>query len=76
MSSLSIEREKNQPGMVTDAYNPSTGRLKQEDQEFEASLGYIGSSRPACYIMTPCLKKSKQSKLKKKGVGGDTDQSF
>jgi hypothetical protein len=29
------------------ACNPSTQRLRQEDCQFEASLGYVASSRPA-----------------------------
>lgn len=32
-------------GMMTDAWNPSTKRLKQEDcHKFEASQGYIANS--------------------------------
>jgi hypothetical protein len=27
-------------GMVGDAYNPTLRRLRQEDREFKASLGY------------------------------------
>jgi hypothetical protein len=46
------------PCMVVYACNPSTQRLSQEDQEYEASMGYIMSSRSAWgYIVRPCLKK-------------------
>jgi hypothetical protein len=33
------------PGMVAHACNPSTQRMRKKDFEFEASLGYISSSR-------------------------------
>jgi hypothetical protein len=33
------------PDMVTHTYNSSTGRLKQEDHEFKASLGYITTKK-------------------------------
>ena len=33
---------KNKPGLVAQACNPSTGRLRQEDHyRFEASLSYL-----------------------------------
>jgi hypothetical protein len=35
-------------GMVVRACNPSTWKLRQEDQKFKVSLGYI---------VRPCLKK-------------------
>lgn len=40
--------------------NPSTGRPKKENFQFEASLGCIGSSRPAslCCRGRPCLKRT------------------
>jgi hypothetical protein len=32
-------------------------KLRQEDHKFQASLGYIVSSRVSLYIMELCLKK-------------------
>jgi hypothetical protein len=39
--------EEFQWNVVAHDYNPSTQEEKQEDHEFEASLEYIASSRPA-----------------------------
>jgi hypothetical protein len=41
-------------GMVVHTCNPSTWRLRQEDGEFQASLGYR---------VKPCLRKKKKGKL-------------
>jgi hypothetical protein len=41
---------------------PALGRLKQEDGELEASLGYIASSRPAeLHKVRPKEEKSKNN---------------
>jgi hypothetical protein len=39
------------------------GRLRQENPEFKDRLGYIVSSRPACYILKTYLKKRKKKRL-------------
>lgn len=38
--------KRNPPREVVYAYDPRSGKLKLEDYEFEASLGYTASSRP------------------------------
>jgi hypothetical protein len=47
---IKINKIKNipnlKPSIVAYAYNPSLRTLRQEDHEFNASLGYIASSRP------------------------------
>ena len=46
---------------------PALGRQRQEELcEFQASLVYIASSRPAGATGKPCLKKAKKKKKKKK----------
>jgi hypothetical protein len=50
-------KKKNQnlgPGVVIHACNPSSQRLRQEDHEFEANLGYIVKS---CLKITTTTKK-------------------
>jgi hypothetical protein len=37
------------------------GRLKQKDQEFEASLGYTGSSRPVWTTVSRSVSKKKKN---------------
>jgi hypothetical protein len=50
-------------GMIAYAWNAACRRLRQEDHEFKASLGYTVSSRPFWgYMVTPCLKKQKRKK--------------
>ena len=47
---------------------PALGRQRQEELcEFQASLVYIASSRPAGATGKPCLKKAKKKK-KRKGL--------
>jgi hypothetical protein len=41
--------------MVTYSYNPSTKRQKQEEQEFEDSLGFILSSETAWVHSRTCV---------------------
>jgi hypothetical protein len=41
------------PGVVVHTCNPALWRLKQEDREWQANLGYIAR---------PCLKKKKKKK--------------
>jgi hypothetical protein len=38
---------------------PVIPQLRKEDLEFKTSLGYIGSSRSAGFIVRSCLKKAK-----------------
>jgi hypothetical protein len=38
------------------------GRLKQEDQKIEASLGYIASSRPALEIARPYFRERERER--------------
>jgi hypothetical protein len=42
---------------------PALKRLRQEDSEFEASLGHIASSRQVWITYHPCLD-NKQNKMK------------
>jgi hypothetical protein len=51
--------------VVVHTYNPRLRRLRQEDCQFQDSLGYIVSSRSAWYTGEPSLKK--QQKERKKG---------
>jgi hypothetical protein len=44
---------------------PALGRLRQEDGEFEASLGYIASSSLG-HIVRICLTKKKKKTLRTK----------
>jgi hypothetical protein len=48
---------------VADPVIPALGRVKQEDHNFEASLGYIVSSRPAWTVRPPISKKKKEKKV-------------
>jgi hypothetical protein len=42
-----FSKNTTKPGMVLHFCNPSIQELRQEDHEFEASLTYIASFRPA-----------------------------
>jgi hypothetical protein len=42
---------------------PVCVRLRQEDQEFEANLGYIEVQASLDYIVRPCLKKTSTQKI-------------
>lgn len=44
---LEMERTLSELDSVLRDCDPSTGKLKEGDKEDEASLGYVGSSRPA-----------------------------
>jgi hypothetical protein len=56
-----IKNSKKKPGVVAHICNPSNQRLRLEDQEYEARLGYIVRS---------CLKKPNPNQKKKKETGG------
>lgn len=59
---------------VTGSYvfNPSPQELRQEDHDFEASLGFIVSSRPAEYILseTDPVSKIKPNEVLRRGLSG------
>lgn len=41
---------------------PALGKRSQGDQEFEVTLGYVASFRPAWATLRPCLKNNKRLK--------------
>jgi hypothetical protein len=48
---------------------PALEKLRQEDLQFQASLGYIQSSRPIPgYTERPCLRKQTNKKCKTKQI--------
>jgi hypothetical protein len=46
-------------GLVVHTCNPAFGRLRQEDQKFQASLGYM---------ISPCQKKPPKKQKEKKEI--------
>jgi hypothetical protein len=50
-----------EPGMVAHPIIPALGRLRKEDNEFKASLGYRASLRLA-WAVRPCIKKIRNKK--------------
>lgn len=61
----SFKKKNSDSNVVAHSYIPSLGMLRQEDQEFKASLDCIVNSRPAYAAWKVCSKNYTNNKTKK-----------